>query len=170
MSSSPPFKSRPESKYTKAKRALRSLAVSVAIPLSLTITVIFLFGSGRHFPNRSRPVWMAPLWFLHLSSIGSSFLIGLSAWLVWADGGFHGNSTALPLYIAHLALSVVWNPLVLVIRAVLLAFLFCVLDFITLFACYRSFKRVNPFAKDLIKPCLASTAYLSAVTYVLIHL
>ncbi|XP_022945022.1 translocator protein homolog [Cucurbita moschata] len=171
MSSSPPFKSRPESKYTKAKRALRSLAVSVAIPLTLTIAVIFLFGrSSRHFPNRNRPIWVAPLWLLHLSSISSSFLIGLAAWLVWADGGFHCGSNALPLYIAHLSLSVVWNPLVLVIRARLLAFLFCVLDLVTLYACYRTFKRVNPFAKDLIKPCLAWTAYLCAVTYVFIDL
>ncbi|KAA0049494.1 translocator protein-like protein [Cucumis melo var. makuwa] len=170
-SSNPPFKSRPESKYTKAKRALRSLAVSVAIPVSLTIAVIFLFGrSSRHFPNRNRPIWIGPLWLLQLSSIGSSFLVGLAAWLVWADGGFHGGSNALPLYIAHLSLSVVWSPLVLVIRSVVIAFLFCVLDFVTLFACYRAFERVNPFAKDLMKPCLAWTAYLSAVTYVFIHL
>ena len=58
----------------------------------------------------------------------------------------------------------------LVIRALLLAFLFCVLDLVTLYACYRTFKRVNPFAKDLIKPCLAWTAYLCAVTYVFIDL
>lgn len=58
----------------------------------------------------------------------------------------------------------------LVIRSVVIAFLFCVLDFVTLFACYRAFERVNPFAKDLMKPCLAWTAYLSAVTYVFIHL
>ncbi|XP_024022660.1 translocator protein homolog [Morus notabilis] len=158
-----------QEKKAKAKRALWTLFIAVSVPLSLTMTIILLFGSGKRYRSLTKPFWFPPLWFVHLASLGSSFLTGFAAWLFWADGGFHAHPDALPLYIAQISLSIVWDPLVLVIGAASLGLVFCLVHFGTLFACYRSFRRVNPFAKDLMKPCLAWVAYLTLVNYKLIY-
>lgn len=159
-----------DTKKSQAKRALRSLAIGIAIPFTLTLTTIILFGSGRKYHRTSKPFWFAPLWFIHLSTLGSSSLMGLAAWLVWADGGFQGKTDAMSLYISHISLSVVWHPLVLVMSAYWLAFLLCLVDFGTLFLCYLRFRKVNPFAKDLAKPCLAWAAYLCLICFKLMFL
>ncbi|KAL5852411.1 hypothetical protein ACOSQ3_007529 [Xanthoceras sorbifolium] len=151
-----------------AKRALRSLAFSVAAPQLLTLSVIFLFGSGGgkyRALSEKQPFWFPPLWLVHAAALGSSLSMSLAAWLVWADGGFRSETDALPLYVAQVSLSVVWDPLVLVIGAAWLGLVFCVVHFGTLFGCYVCFKRVNPFAKDLVKPCLAWMGFLTLVSY-----
>ncbi|XP_062105027.1 translocator protein homolog [Humulus lupulus] len=161
-----------EEKNTKAKttKALRSLFIAVSVPLSLTTTIIFLFGSGHRYRAVAKPFWFPPMWFIHLAALGSSSLMGFAAWLFWADGGFHAQPDALPLYIAQVFLGLVWDPLVLVMGATRLGLIFGLIQFGTLFACYRTFRRVNPFAKDLAKPCLAWAAYLTLVNFKLIYL
>ncbi|KHN26557.1 Translocator protein like [Glycine soja] len=96
--------------------------------------------------------------------------MGLAAWLVWANGGFQGETDAMSLYIAHVSLSIVWHPLVLVMGAYWLALISCLVNFVTLFLCYLRFRKVNPFAKDLAKPCLAWAAYLCLVSFKLIFI
>ncbi|KAL5140987.1 Translocator [Glycine soja] len=160
-----------DTKKSQARRALRSLAIGIAVPFTLTLTIIILFGSGRKYNQIiSKPFWFAPLWFIHLSILGSSFFMGLAAWLVWADGGFQGETDAMSLYIAHVSLSIVWHPLVLVMGAYWLALISCLVNFVTLFLCYLRFRKVNPFAKDLAKPCLAWAAYLCLVSFKLIFI
>uniref|UniRef100_A0A2N9IBK2 Translocator protein homolog n=1 Tax=Fagus sylvatica TaxID=28930 RepID=A0A2N9IBK2_FAGSY len=135
---------RQDAKRTKAKRALRSLAIAIVVPLYLTMTIIFMFGSGHKYQALDKPFWFPPLWFIHIASLGSSFLMGFASWLVWADGGFHTQSDALPLYIAQISLSIVWDPLVLVMDARRLGLVFCCVNFGTLLACHDCFRRV-PF-------------------------
>ncbi|KAF4355175.1 translocator protein homolog [Cannabis sativa] len=154
----------------KTKRALRSLLIAVSVPLSLTAAIIFFFGSGQRYRAFAKPFWFPPLWFIHLASLGSSSLMGFSAWLFWADGGFHAQPDSLPLYIAQVSLGLVWDPLVLVMGQTWLGLVFGLIHFGTLFACYRTFRRVNPFAKDLAKPCLAWAFYLTLVNFKLIYL
>ncbi|KAK7354810.1 hypothetical protein VNO80_20308 [Phaseolus coccineus] len=159
-----------DTKKSQARRALRSLAIGIAVPFALTLTIIILFGSGRKYNNIAKPFWFAPLWFIHLASLGSSFFMGLAAWLVWADGGFQGETDAMSLYIAHVSLSIVWHPLVLIMALYWLALLSSLINFGTLFMCYLRFRKVNPFAKDLAKPCLAFVMYLSLVSFKLIFI
>ncbi|XP_027338305.1 translocator protein homolog [Abrus precatorius] len=159
-----------ETKKAQAKRAIRSLAIGIAVPFTLTLTIIILFGSGRKYHRFAKPFWFAPLWFIHLATLGSSLFIGLAAWLVWADGGFQGESDAMSLYIAHISLSMVWHPIVLVMSAYWLASISCLVNFVTLFLCYLRFRKVNPFAKDLAKPCLMWAAYLTLISVKLMFL
>ena len=162
--------SKREEKRAKTKRAIRSLAIAVSIPLSLNILIVLLFGSGHQYRSLKKPIWFPPLWLIHLASLGSSVLTSFAAWLFWADSGFHLDPNALPLYIAQVSMSVVWDPLVLVIGSVWLGLIANLVHLGTLFACYRAFRRVNPFAKDVIKPCLAWLAYLTLVNYKLMYL
>ncbi|XVF28324.1 hypothetical protein REPUB_Repub15cG0019600 [Reevesia pubescens] len=161
-----PVRVRPED-----KKALWSLTIAIAIPLSLTLFIIFKFGSGeRYRAIRDKPFWFPPLWLIHLASIGSSFSMSLAAWLVWVDRGFHVDANALPLYISQISLSIVWDPLELVMGAVWFGFMSCLLHLGTLFACYCSFRKVNTFARDLVKPWLVWFAFLTIVSYKLLTL
>ncbi|PRQ39184.1 hypothetical protein RchiOBHm_Chr4g0422241 [Rosa chinensis] len=154
----------------KVHRALRSLAIGIAVPFFLSMTVILIFGSGIKYRAMSKPFWFPPVWIIHMSSLGSSILMGLAAWLVWADGGFHSQSTSNSLffYIAQISLSIIWGPVVLVFGAAWMGLLLCLVHFGTLIACYMSFRDVNPFAKDLVKPCLAWAGYLTIVNSTLV--
>ncbi|KAA8548943.1 hypothetical protein F0562_000627 [Nyssa sinensis] len=91
-------KTRRQKKMAMAKRALRSLAVALMVPLSLTMTMIFLFGSGHKYRALAKPFWFPNLWLIHLGSLGSSFLMGLSAWLVWAEGHRLQSSSVLSIH------------------------------------------------------------------------
>ncbi|KAG6758889.1 hypothetical protein POTOM_035352 [Populus tomentosa] len=83
---------------------------------------------------------------------------------------FPSLTDALPLYIAQISLSMVWDPLVLRIGAVWLGFLFSMLNLGTLLACYWAFGKVNPLSKKFVKPCLTWVAYLTLITFDLMFL
>ncbi|KAJ4834062.1 hypothetical protein Tsubulata_016259 [Turnera subulata] len=149
---------------------LSSFFAVTVFPLFLTLTIIYLFGSGRKYRALAKPFWFPPLTVIHLASVGSTLLISRAAWLVWTSGGFDIDSDALPLYIAQIFLSIVWDPLVLRIGAAWLGFLFCLVNLGTLCACYWMFGKVNPSSKVFVKPCLAWVAYLTLVTFQLMWL
>lgn len=166
----PTGKAKPKTKMPSGKRSFWSLFVIMMVPLSLTITIIFLFGSSRKYPALVKPFWFPSLTIIHLASLGSTILMSLAAWLVWTDGGFQPDSDALPLYIAQVSLSIVWHPLVLRIGAAWLGFVFSLVNLGTLFACYRIFGKVNSSSKNFVKPCLAWVACLTLVTFNLMYL
>lgn len=152
------------------KISLPKLAVAVGVPVCLTMAIIFLFGSSHKYRAIAKPFWFPPLWVMHVGSLVCSGLMGVSAWAVWSDGGFRGESDALPLYVAHISLGIVWEPLVVVMGAAWMGLGFCVVHFGTLVACYSAFRNVNPVVGELVKPCLAWVAILTFLTFKLIYL
>ncbi|GLT32490.1 hypothetical protein SLA2020_071550 [Shorea laevis] len=160
---------RPKNNRKQKVPSALSLAAAIAVPLALTSFIIFNFGAGKRYrtlPNK--PLWFPPLWLIHLASLGSTFLMSLAACQVWLGSGFNVDSDALPLYISQVALSIVWDPLVLVIGSARLGFLFCVVHFGTLIACHWRFKKLIPSSKDLVTPCLLWSGFLTVLTYKLI--
>ncbi|KAJ6972973.1 translocator protein homolog [Populus alba] len=163
-----------EKRVAMAKRGIRSLAIAVALPLSLTLSNLYFFGKTRGYGtstgSTSMPFWFPPPWALHVTSMTSSFLMGLSAWLVWAEGGFHRNPAALYLYLAQLGLSLAWDPIVFRMAAPWVGLLVCLATLGALVGCSRQFKEVNPIAGDLVKPCLAWASFLAIVNLKLLFL
>ncbi|XP_027117308.2 translocator protein homolog [Coffea arabica] len=151
-----------------AKRGLRSLGLALALPLSLTLLDISLFGSSLQYATMKKPFWSPPLWALHSACLASAFLMGLSAWLVWAEGGFHRNPTALLLYLGQLSLSLAWDPIVFQAGASRMGLVLCVALFGALVGCARIFRTMNPLAADLVKPCLLWALILSLANIVLV--
>ncbi|KAK4357264.1 hypothetical protein RND71_022874 [Anisodus tanguticus] len=145
----------------KAKRGLKSLGIALSIPLLLTLLDISLFGSSYQYVSMEKPFWIPSLWALHLACLGSAFLMGLSAWLVWAEGGFHRQPMAMFLYLGQLGLSLAWDPVVFKAGATKVGLVLCMALFGVLIACARAFKNVNPIAGDLVKPCLGWAVLLS---------
>ncbi|KAJ1412629.1 TspO/MBR-related protein [Sesbania bispinosa] len=159
-----------DKRMVMAKRGLKSLAIAVFLPLSLTVLSVYIGSSMHNQQSRAhdavtsrKPFWFPPLWALHLTCPATSLLTGLSAWMVWADGGFHRNPTALLLYLLQLFFTVLWDPIVFGAEAPRLGFFVLFGLFASLLASMRVFERVNPIARDLIKPCLAWIAFLSIV-------
>ncbi|KAK4482194.1 hypothetical protein RD792_009336 [Penstemon davidsonii] len=152
-----------------ARRGLRSLTLAVAFPLSLSVLDIFLFGSSNRYRNIEKPFYFPPLWALHLACLGNVFLSGLSAWLVWAEGGFHRKPTALALYLGQLMLSLVWYPVVFGAGAVRVGLVLCAALFGVVVGCSRIFKNMNPIAGDLVKPCLVWAVLLAVVNLRLVY-
>ncbi|XP_043722214.1 translocator protein homolog [Telopea speciosissima] len=160
-------KNRRAKRTVMAKRGLRSLTLAVAFPLSLTLFTIYCSaGSGSiHGKLAKKPFF----WALHLASLASSFLMGLSAWLVWAEGGFHRQPTALYLYLAQLILGLSWAPITFTYGATRFGLIVCVSLFGALVGCSQSFRRMNPIAADLVKPCLAWVAFMTIVNFKLLY-
>ncbi|XP_075492866.1 translocator protein homolog [Primulina tabacum] len=152
-----------------ARRGFRSLAMAIAFPISLAVLVIYLFGSTNRFGNIEKHFYIPPLWALHLACLTSSFLSGLSSWLVWADHGFHRRPVALYLYMAQLGLSLGWYPIVLGAGAVRVGLALCALLFVSLVGSWRTFKSLNPIASDLFVPCLVAALLPAAVNYRLLN-
>lgn len=153
----------------KAKRGLKSLAIALSIPVLLTLLDISLFGSSYQYVSMEKPFWFPRLWALHLACLGSSFLMGLSAWLVWAEGGFHRQPMAMLLYLSQLGLSLAWDPVVFKAGATRVGLVLCMALFGVLIACVRAFKNVNPIAGDLVKPCLGWAVLLSLANLKLVY-
>ncbi|KAJ8543303.1 hypothetical protein K7X08_005826 [Anisodus acutangulus] len=153
----------------KAKRGLKSLGIALSIPLLLTLLDISLFGSSYKYVSMEKPFWMPRLWALHLACLGSAFLMGLSAWLVWAEGGFHRQPMAMLLYLSQLGLSLAWDPVVFKAGATKVGLVLCMALFGVLIACARAFKNVNPIAGDLVKPCLGWAVLLSLANLKLVY-
>ncbi|KAK9281143.1 hypothetical protein L1049_004037 [Liquidambar formosana] len=152
-----------DKRKAKAKRGLKSLTVMVTAPVLFTLTSLYLFGSGQSYSKLAKPYRLPPLWALHLTSFASALLMGLSAWLFWADGGFHRKPRAFHLYVAWLVLHMAWEPIVLEKGASRAGLAVCVAMIGALVGCSRNFREVNQIAGDLGKPCLALAGFLGFV-------
>ncbi|XP_062110869.1 translocator protein homolog [Humulus lupulus] len=156
-------------RISMAKRGLRSLTIGVSIPVSLTLLAIYL-GSGKGYRTETVPFWFPPLAVLHSASVASSFFMGVSAWLVWAEGGFHRRSDVVYLYWAQLGLSLLWDLLVFWAGLSWPGMVLVMAMFGSQVACYKAFKEVNPLSSQVLKPCLAWTAFLTILNLRLVFL
>ncbi|PIN06680.1 Peripheral-type benzodiazepine receptor [Handroanthus impetiginosus] len=154
---------RKQTKSGAARRGLRSLSLAVAFPFCLTLLDIFLFGSSTSYRSLHKPFYFPPLWALHLACLTTAFLSGLSAWLVWVEGGFHRQPTAL------LALSLGWYPIVFGAGAIRVGLVLCGALFGVLVGCTKMVRKMNPIAGDLVKPCLVWAVLLAVLNVRLVY-
>ncbi|KAK9057253.1 hypothetical protein SSX86_022088 [Deinandra increscens subsp. villosa] len=145
------------------RRGIRSLAVGIAIPVALTLANISMFGWSRSYRTIQKPFWIPPLWGLHLTCLSSAFIMGLSAWLVWADGVFHEKPAAMGSYLGQLGLSLAWDPIFFKMGASKVGLMVCLGQMAATWSCSRMFGQVNRTAGDLVKLCLIWSGFLTLV-------
>lgn len=155
-------------KLAMARRALPSVAIAVGGPFLLTIFTIYYFQLSLGYAVVAKSFWYPPIWIVHLASLSSSSLMGLSAWIVWAEGGFHGPVTTLPLFVAQLVLGLLWGPIVFVQGATRLGLVICAMLAVALLGCSLGFGQVSPVAGDLVKPSIAWALFLLLMNYLLL--
>ncbi|PWA48798.1 TspO/MBR-related protein [Artemisia annua] len=84
-------------------------------------------------------------------------------WLVWAEGGFHENPSAMGSYLAQLGLSLLWDPIFFKMNAAKVGLFVCLAQIAAMFNCYRMFGKVNRTAGDLVKLCMVWCGLLTLV-------
>lgn len=141
-------KGRRPRRMATARRGLRSLAIAVALPLSLHLAAV-VFLHSAHGASAKHPTWFRSL-ALEAVFVGLPALMGFCAWLFWVDGGFHRRPTALAFFLSYLALSLAWDPIVFGLGApwVGLVVSWAMLGALT--ACHMIFKEVSPIAGNLV--------------------
>ncbi|PWA88418.1 tspO/MBR-related protein [Artemisia annua] len=95
-------RTRSQKKPSTASRGIRSLSLAIAVPVGLTLTIILMSGEND-YKNLDRPFWIPPLWAIQLTCLSSAFVMGLSAWLVWAESGFHRSPVAIVIRLNPIA-------------------------------------------------------------------
>ncbi|KVH94478.1 translocator protein homolog [Cynara cardunculus var. scolymus] len=156
-------RTRSQKKPSTAGGGVRSLATAIAVPVALTLADIMWYGGGQAYKDLDLPFWMPSLWVLHLTCLSTAFVMGLSAWLVWAESGFHRTPSAIVMYLAQLGFSLAWNPIFFKMDAIRVALAVNLAQMATIFSCSHMFGRLNPIAGDLVKLCLVWTGYLTVV-------
>ncbi|ERN02187.1 hypothetical protein AMTRI_Chr02g265430 [Amborella trichopoda] len=151
-------------KMAMAKKGLRSLAVAIGVPLSLGFMVTYYFPTLNQ-PGLKTPSWYPPLWTLHFGWLVSHFIMGLSSWLIWVEGGYHKNPQALTAYAIQLFLGLMWAPLMFGFGAPKIALVDLVALLLAMLAFFKHSSGVNPIAADLVKPCFLWVGFVSLVTF-----
>nr|UYE91652.1 translocator protein [Tamarix hispida] len=170
-----PKKNSSRKRTATAKRGLRSLSIAVALPLILSLADIYYFGARDSYdrtisskPTTAAAAWLPPLWVLHVSRLSSAAVMGVSGWLVWAQGGFHGRRDMLLLFLIQFGLGLVWDPIVFKLGSNLAGLAVSAAVFGVLLRCSKLFGNVSSVAGDLVKPCLAWAGLLGFVNLVLL--
>lgn len=153
---------RSQRKLAGASGGVRSLSLAIVVPVGLTLTTIWL-GESHTYKNLIRPFWIPPLWGIHLTSLSTTFLMGLSAWLVWAESGFHRSPMAIVMYLAQLGLGLAWNNIFFKTGPNQMALAVSFGQLVTIFLCSHMFSRINPISGDLVKLCLVWTGFLTSI-------
>ncbi|KAK9067691.1 hypothetical protein SSX86_011802 [Deinandra increscens subsp. villosa] len=157
-------RTRSQKKPSTASGGIRSLSLAIVVPVGLTVTSIFWFGENHNFKDLTRPFWIPPLWGLQLTSLSSAFLMGLSAWLVWAESGFHRTPMSIVMYLAQLGFGLAWNHIFFKTGPTnQIGLAASVGQLVTIFLCSQLFSRINPISGDLVKLCLLWTGFLMSV-------
>lgn len=121
--------------------------------------------AGAFYAQLDRPEWappssvFGPVWTILYA------LMGISAWLVWREGGFRATKTALTLFLAQLAANALWSWLFFGWRMGALSFLDIILLWVLIFATIVCFWRVKPLAGILLIPYLLWVSYASMLNY-----
>ena len=119
--------------------------------------------AGEFYGQLARPAWAPPGWLfgpvwslLYLS-------MGVAAWLAWRERGLRGMGSALPLFLAQLAVNALWSWLFFAWRQGALAFADVLLLLALIAATVLAFWRIRPLAGALLLPYLAWVGFASAL-------
>ena len=111
-----------------------------------------------------RPQWappagvFGPVWSVNL-------LMGIAAWLVWRQGGFHESGIALWLFIAQLMANALWSWLFFSWHKGALAFYEILILWVLLLCTVAAFWRARTLAGALLLPYLAWMTFATALCF-----
>uniref|UniRef100_A0A0D6R6G0 TspO/MBR-related protein n=1 Tax=Araucaria cunninghamii TaxID=56994 RepID=A0A0D6R6G0_ARACU len=149
-----------------AKKGIKSLAVSVAIPLVLGIAdAIFFSPNSDYYKQLKKPSWNPPGWLFGLAWTVLYTLMGVASWLVWVEGGFQKQARPLTIYGVQLIINLLWPPLFFGLHRIGLALIDIFLLDVAVFVCLGAFRSVNHVAGNLLTPYLAWVLFATVLNY-----
>lgn len=121
--------------------------------------------AAQFYGQLVQPSWappatvFGPVWtFLYI-------VMALSAWLVWRQGGWRSNRTALGLYVAQLVVNVLWSWLFFAWKLGGAAFADILVLLVLIVATMLAFARRRALAAWLLLPYLAWVSFATALNH-----
>lgn len=121
--------------------------------------------AAEFYQQLAQPAWappssvFGPVWSVLYA------LMGIAAWLVWREGGWHRQRGVLALFVIQLAINALWSWLFFAWHHGALAFADIMLLWLLIVATTVGFWRVRPLAGALLLPYLAWVSFASALNF-----
>ena len=121
------------------------------------------FPPGQWYDTLVKPAWNPPGWVFGPVWTLLYFLMGLSAWLIWRQGGLQSNLLPLGVFMLQLVLNALWSWLFFGQQLIGVAFIELILLIAAIVATIILFWPRNMTAALLLAPYLLWTLYASTL-------
>ncbi|KAA3641884.1 MAG: tryptophan-rich sensory protein [Proteobacteria bacterium] len=117
------------------------------------------------YADLSQPTWappgsvFGPVWTVLYA------LMGIAAWLVWREGGFRKNRTALLLFLVQLVVNALWSWLFFAWHLGAYAFIDIIILWFLIVATIVTFWRVQSWAGALLIPYVLWVSFAAFLNY-----
>lgn len=130
------------------------LAVSIAVPIVQGFGSALIFGGANSdwYKNLKKPSWTPPGWVFPLMWTSLYVMMGIASWLVWKQGGFVAQYSALGVYAFQMFLNFLWTPLFFGIHRIDWAMAEIVILWYAILCNIIIFWRIDPVAGQLLIP------------------
>ncbi|MBC8127765.1 MAG: tryptophan-rich sensory protein [Gloeobacteraceae cyanobacterium ES-bin-144] len=113
----------------------------------------------------NKPSWNPPSWLFGPAWTLLYILMAVAAWLVWKEGGWKKQGTALGLFLLQWALNALWTPLFFGLHRPDLALLDIALLWASIIATLIAFLRVKRAAGLLLIPYLVWVTFAAFLNF-----
>ena len=147
-----------------ASRQMIGLVGWLALCFAAAGTAAFISMDGW-YANLNRPSWNPPAWVFGPAWTFLYATMALAAWLVWREGGWRAQGSALCLFMLQWMFNSLWTPLFFGLHRTGLALIDIVALWLAILATLIAFWRVRRAAGVLMLPYLAWVSFASALNF-----
>lgn len=149
----------------KVATGQQALALVGWLALSFAAALGAGFTSPAWYAQLARPSWRPPPWVFGPVWSTLYVLMGVSAWLIWREGGWQRQRLALGLFLAQWGLNALWTPVFFGLRRIDLALLDIVLLWLLIVATIVAFWRTSRPAAMLLIPYILWVTVATALNF-----
>ncbi|MEO6927418.1 MAG: TspO/MBR family protein [Rhodanobacter sp.] len=150
---------------SRTQQALGLLGWLVLSFAAAAIGAVASMQAAPFYRHLAQPAWAPPPWVFGPVWSVLYALMGIAAWLVWREGGWHRRRGVLALFVAQLALNALWTWLFFGWHRGALAFADIVVLWVLIVATMIGFWRMRPLAGALLLPYLCWVSFASALNF-----
>ena len=136
----------------------------LALCFAAAATAVFVSTDGW-YAGLQKPSWNPPSWLFGPAWSLLYILMAVAAWLVWREGGWKAQGSALRLFLLQWFLNALWTPLFFGLHRPGLAFAEIVLLWLAIVATLWSFWRARKLAGLLLVPYLAWVTFATVLNF-----
>jgi tryptophan-rich sensory protein len=150
-----------------AHRSVQLLGLALWVVLCVgggaLIGVVTQGGDSLWYASLNKPAWTPPSWVFAPVWTTLYAAMGLTAWLVWREGGWKRQSVPLAMFVAQLTLNFSWSLIFFSLREIVWALVDIVALWLLIALTMLVFARVNRAAAWLLAPYLAWVSFATAL-------